>query len=70
MPLFSASRGMKRPVIEDYGSKINYSLAVKKYQPEKKERIVSDILSTVVYIVEKESLNTEQIEELSQTYFE
>lgn len=53
--------------IEDYGSKINYSLAVKKYQPEKKERIVSDILSTVVYIVEKESMNAAQIKELSQT---
>ncbi len=53
--------------IEDYGSKINYSLAVKKYQPEKKARIVSDILSTVLYIVEEESLNVEQIEELSQT---
>lgn len=53
--------------IEDYGSKINYSLAVKKYQPEKKARIVSDILSTVLYIVEKESLNAEQIKELSQT---
>lgn len=52
--------------IEDYGSKINYSLAVKKYQPEKKARIVSDILSTVLYIVEEESLNAEQIKELSQ----
>ena len=53
--------------IEDYGSKINYSLAVKKYQPEKKARIVSDILSTVMYIVEEEAMNTEQIEEISQT---
>lgn len=53
--------------IEDYGSKINYSLAVKKYQPEKKARIVSDILSTVMYIVEEDAMNTEQIEEISQT---
>ena len=53
--------------IEDYGSKINYSLAVKKYQPEKKARIVSDILSTVMYIVEEDAIDTEQIEEISQT---
>ena len=31
--------------MEDYGSKINYSLVVKKYQPKKKVVIVSDILS-------------------------
>ena len=37
--------------VEDYGSKINYSLAVKKYQPEKKAAIVSDIFSTVLYII-------------------
>ena len=53
--------------IEDYGSKINYSLAVKKYQPEKKARIVSDILSTAMYIVEEDAINAEQLEEISQT---
>ncbi len=53
--------------VEDYGSKINYSLAVKKYQPEKKAAIVSDIFSTVLYIVGEDGIDSEKIEEIRQS---
>ncbi len=53
--------------MEDYGSKINYSLAVKKYQPEKKAAIVSDIFSTVLYIVGEDGIDSEKIEEIRQS---
>lgn len=53
--------------VEDYGSQINYSLAFKKYMPEKKARIVSDILSTAMYIMEEDGLDAEKIEEIRQT---
>ena len=53
--------------VEDYGSKINYSLAVKKYQPEKKAAIVSDIFSTVLYIIGEDGIDAEKIEEIRQS---
>lgn len=53
--------------VEDYGSQINYSLAFKKYAPEKKARIVSDILSTAMYIMEVDGLDAEKIEEIAQS---
>lgn len=53
--------------VEDYGSQINYSLAFKKYSPEKKARIVSDILSTAMYIMEVDGLDAEKIEEIAQS---
>ena len=53
--------------VEDYGSKINYSLAFKKYQPQKKAAIVSDIFSTAMYIMEEEGLDAEKIEEVRQS---
>ena len=53
--------------VEDYGSKINYSLAVKKYQPEKKAAIVSDIFSTVLYIIGEDGIDAEKIEEMRQS---
>ena len=53
--------------VEDYGSKINYSLAVKKYQPEKKAAIVSDIFSTVLYIIGEDGIDAEKIEKIRQS---
>ena len=53
--------------VEDYGSQIDYSLAFKKYMPEKKARIVSDILSTAMYIMEEDGLDAEKIEEIAQS---
>lgn len=53
--------------VEDYGSQINYSLAFKKYMPEKKARIVSDILSTAMYIMEEDGLDAEKIEEIARS---
>ena len=53
--------------VEDYGNKINYSLAVKKYQPEKKAAIVSDIFSTVLYIIGEDGIDAEKIEEIRQS---
>lgn len=53
--------------VEDYESKINYSLAVKRYQPEKKEAIVSDIFSTVLYIIGEDGIDAEKIEEIRQS---